>query len=113
MNLRATLQLSPDAWRMALSLLDEALLLPPAQRTAWLEALAPQHRPLRAALQQLLDDRQALETGDFLQALPSLGAQLPAHGLEAGQHVGPWLLLRELGQGGMASVWLALSLIHI
>nr|WP_316638575.1 protein kinase [uncultured Roseateles sp.] len=102
------LDLSPSDWHVALALLDEVLALDAGQRQAWLAALGPEHASLASALRRLLDDRSALETDDFLSALPSLtGPDGPGAGWQTGQLLGPYELLRELGQGGMASVWLA------
>jgi hypothetical protein len=102
------MQLSLEDWPTALHLLDEALELPLAARESWLRTLPGEHQRLRPALQQLLDDRRAIETGDFLHQLPPLpAAENTESALAAGAAVGPWTLLRELGSGGMASVWLA------
>ncbi len=101
------MKLAAADWSITLKLLDEALDRPAADREAWLESLAPQHRHLLPMLRQLLDDRRAIETGDFLQALPPLPATAAPAGFAVGHRIGPWALLRELGQGGMASVWLA------
>ncbi len=99
--------LSPQDWHTALDLLDQALELPAAQRAAWLAGLPPARHHLQPVLQRLLDDRQDIEGAGFLQALPPLEPAVAGAAWLAGQHLGPWLLLHELGQGGMASVWLA------
>jgi eukaryotic-like serine/threonine-protein kinase len=87
------------------ALLDEALALSPADRAAWLAALPPQRAHHREALSQML----ARLTEDGVQAswatLPTFGD--PSPGVVAGETVGPWRLLHELGRGGMGSVWLA------
>ncbi len=101
------MNLARDDWSPLLRLLDEALELPPAERGAWLAAREASLGHLAPALRQLLDERRAIETGTFLQALPVLVAAPAASGLAMGQRIGPYALLRELGQGGMASVWLA------
>jgi serine/threonine-protein kinase len=88
-------------WATVLRHLDTALDLPAAERSAWLEALALEPAALKDALRMLLEDRRAIETGDFL------GAGAEASTLQAGAVLGPWRLLRPLGLGGMASVWLA------
>lgn len=102
---------SPAEWTTALALLDEALQQPDAARASWLAALTPPHQPLRPLLQQLLDDRARIETAGFLQALPPLLAAEPgapaAGRWQPGDRLGPWALRRLLGEGGMASVWLA------
>jgi hypothetical protein len=78
-------------WHALSPLLDEALDLPDAERSAWLANLAPEHRDLKTALRALLKGDSALaET-------PLVPARL----------VGDWRLLEKIGEGGMAEVWLA------
>ena len=94
------MNLQHDEWAQVLRHLDTALDLPPPERQPWLAAQAlPPH--LAEALQRLLQDRGAIETADFL------GAGAARSMLHTGTLLGPWRLQRELGRGGMASVWLA------
>jgi serine/threonine protein kinase/Tol biopolymer transport system component len=94
-------------------LLDEALPLDAAARRDWLDRLPPEYQELaphlRAAL--LPEDSQAAELKS-LSAPPRFGgadqdSRQPASGLQSGDHVGPYELMRLLGSGGMAEVWLA------
>jgi serine/threonine protein kinase len=87
-------------------LLDEALPLDADGRRRWLAGLAPERRHLLPALRQALATRSP-----ELATLPKLPAgtraSIRACALKSGERVGPYQLVRELGTGGMAEVWLA------
>jgi serine/threonine protein kinase/Tfp pilus assembly protein PilF len=93
-------------------LLDEALELDPAGRRSWLEALSADYQDLEPALRRaLLPDGDGASSSEQSVTLPNVGAGVQTNeigsGLQAGERVGPYLLVRPLGAGGMAEVWLA------
>ena len=98
---------TPAHWKRLSPLLDAALDLDPGEREGWLAALPPDQADLREELRDLLSGRPAVETDDFLNRLPEFSAAPRALTLAAGDVVGPYRLLRELGAGGTAQVWLA------
>lgn len=98
-------------WQHILALLDTALELEPAAQPQWLASLAPEQAHLSPMLAQLLRARAEVGTGDFMRPPTSLAAASAAAAppeLAAQMLVGPYRLLREIGRGGMASVWLAM-----
>jgi eukaryotic-like serine/threonine-protein kinase len=94
-------------------LLDQALPLDDEGRQRWLEDLSSEHRALLPALRQaLLLEENPTIVNELFATLPRIapvsGVQtLLASGLQTGQRIGPYQLVRELGIGGMAVVWLA------
>ena len=94
-------------WPEVSALLDEALALPLAQRAAYCERLGSDQAELRDTVRRLLEAAVQIETGDFLQTLPRLRATADAFDAAQGDLIGPYRLIRQLGQGGMGAVWLA------
>jgi len=91
-----------ETWGRLSPLLDELLDLPDDERAARLAALRQQDPPLAEAVAAMLRHLPAIERGEFMPA-----AALPKPGGLAGQSIGPYTLVREIGHGGMGTVWLA------
>ena len=96
---------TPDAatWARLSPLLDQLLDLPGVERQPWLDALRLRAPQDAAQLQGLLASHEAAAGAHFLAGHAPHSSAAPA----VGHRLGPWVIEAPLGEGGMASVWLA------
>ncbi|UCC83771.1 MAG: serine/threonine protein kinase [Gemmatimonadota bacterium] len=98
----------PDRLQQIQELFWQALEREPTERASFLAGLRAEDPDLADDVESLL--AADLEAGDFLDGPPSelLAAfERYARGLEAGDRIGPYAILKRLGRGGMGSVYLA------
>jgi len=93
---------SSSRWPVLSPLLDELLDLEEPGRTRRLVEIRTQDPGLAAELQTLLDKLPRIERDRFLEE-----PAMPPPVTLAGRVIGPYTIERELGEGGMGSVWLA------
>lgn len=106
--------IEPGLWARVSPLLDEALELAPDKRMAWLDGLDALDATLKETLRKLLHPESAIETGGLLHTIPKIVngrsqdlADAQGHRHRAGDIVGGYRLVKEIGSGGMGVVWRA------
>jgi eukaryotic-like serine/threonine-protein kinase len=92
-----------EEWRELSPYLDEALTLPEAEREIWLASLCGRDRKLGERVRRLLLQQQAADQEAFLVS----NAEARSSRSLAGQTIGVYTLISEIGHGGMSTVWLA------
>lgn len=102
--------IDPQRLQSLNGLLAHALEMSVEHRTSWLAALEPVEPVLHPLLRRMLQ-RSEIETDTFMRHpldLSDRGVGLLGQREDrAGDRLGPYRLVRELGSGGMATVWLA------
>jgi eukaryotic-like serine/threonine-protein kinase len=99
------MQPTPERWRRVQALFEMAADLPPEQQAARLAQAAPDEPDVRGLVLRLLEHDRS--RGAQVAAVLDEVSRLPAVPFPelAGQRIGPWRLVREVGRGGMGVVY--------
>src|SRR5438270_310886 len=96
----------PEQWALLEPILDGALGRPIPDRTAFLDSACGRHTELRREVDSLLAVHETsgfTDISGFADAMRVLEQR--AATLHEGSTIGPYRILRELGRGGMGTVY--------
>ncbi|MCE9661460.1 MAG: serine/threonine protein kinase [Burkholderiales bacterium] len=96
-------------WQELSQLYEQADVLEEPALAAWLAELKARGHRLLPQLERMLAVRRHLSGNTFLEILPRIEPPEPVAvpGWSEGSRIGPYRLVRHVGSGGMAEVWLA------
>ena len=102
--------MSSQSWQQVWEIFEQAIARPPDERPVFLDEACGDDSQLRRAVEGMLAADQ--ETESFLDRPLGQGGGRPAPAatggiLPRGTMVGPYRVLRQIGQGGMSTVYLA------
>jgi serine/threonine-protein kinase len=96
---------TPDRWQEVKAVLEEALEREEMERTAFLDAACQGDDEMRREVESLL--ASDAEIGDFIETPIFRIHREEPEPLAEGQRLGAYRVVREIGRGGMGSVYLA------
>ena len=99
--------MNPERWQAVGDIFERALDTPTGQRTLLVDQAAANDDEVRREVQSLLASHRAAPGGFVQQRIRDAVESFQRTSADAGTRVGPYRLIRELGRGGMGTVFLA------
>jgi serine/threonine protein kinase len=102
-------QVTPENWQQAKDIIHAALELESGERSVFLDTACAGDYELRCEIESLLQYEEQENSFIEISALEVTARALAEDVPQAmvGQHIGPYRILREVGRGGMGTVYLA------
>src|SRR5438105_953127 len=99
--------MTPERWQRLESILEGALDREAGDRTAFLDGACAGDGELRSQVESMLalDNQAGAVLEDAIQGSAALFDADPL-GFAEGEHIGPYRVIREIGRGGMGTVYL-------
>jgi serine/threonine protein kinase/tetratricopeptide (TPR) repeat protein len=100
---------TPERWQQIKEVFQAALDLPEAERRAWLDAACGADHELKLEVESLLavDSESDVVLEQAARAFPQQVLDAVAPGGAEGRRIGAYRIVREIGHGGMGTVYLA------
>ena len=99
--------MNPERWQAVGDIFEQALAAPTGQRTLVVDQAAGTDEEVRREVQSLLASHRAAPGGFVQERIRDAVESFHRTTEAAGTRVGPYRLIRELGRGGMGTVFLA------
>jgi serine/threonine protein kinase len=99
--------MNPGRWQAVGELFEHALALPPGERTACIERASAGDDELRSEVLSLLASHKASPGGFVQEKIKNAVVSFYQATLSHPTSIGPYRVIRELGRGGMGTVFLA------